>query len=129
MNICLRCSTIKIYFWGGFYMSFDRKLFGKRLRQIREEYNMTQDELGEKLGITRNAISSYENASREPDIKKLVTMSEIFECTLDYLTGKSDVKKTKHFVGIDKKKLDEINPDDLDKIKELIRKLQEQKID
>jgi transcriptional regulator with XRE-family HTH domain len=107
-------------------MSFDRKLFGKRLKQLREEKKMTQEELGKALGITRNAISGYENGTREPDIEKLIVLSDIFECTLDYLTSKSDSKETMHYVAIDKSKLKDINVDDLDLIKELIRKLQQQ---
>jgi len=107
-------------------MSFDRKLFGKRLKQLREEKKMTQEELGKALGITRNAISGYENGTREPDIEKLYLLSDIFECTLDYLTVKSNSKATMHYVAIDKSKLKDINIDDLDLIKELIRKLQQQ---
>lgn len=106
-------------------MSFDKDIFKRRLKQLRESAGMTQNELGSKLGITRNAISGYESGTREPDIEKLVLLSDVFDCTLDYLTGKSDNKTNKYSVAIDKNKLKEINLDDLDLIKELIRKLQQ----
>lgn len=66
--------------------------FKLRLRQLREEHGITQKKLGEKIGVTRNAISTYESGKREPEIEKIIKLSEIFDCSVDYLIGASDFK-------------------------------------
>jgi len=102
--------------------------FKDRIRQLRLENGWLQKELAEKIGVKRTAITGYENGSREPDIEKLISLSNIFSCSVDFLLGKTDNKSSKYTVAIDKSKLNEINLDDLDKIKDLIKKLKQQNI-
>ena len=68
------------------------KVFDKRLRQLRREYNMTQEDLGEKLGVGKTTISNYETGKSYPDNENILKLSKIFEVTTDYLLGASNVR-------------------------------------
>jgi len=46
--------------------------------------------MAEKLGITRQAYSNYENGKREPDLKTLEGLCDIFDVKMDYLLGRTD---------------------------------------
>lgn len=65
----------------------------KRLALLRKEYGMSQAELAEKLGVTQQTISKYENGTREPDSKTLKILATMFNTSIDYLLGNSDIKK------------------------------------
>ena len=56
---------------------------GRFIREKRTELNLTQDELALKLGITKNAISNWENANALVDVKYLVPLSNIFSVEID----------------------------------------------
>lgn len=68
------------------------KVFCKRLRQLRREYNMTQADLGDKLGVGKTTISNYETGNICPDSENILKLSKIFEVTTDYLLGASNVR-------------------------------------
>jgi transcriptional regulator with XRE-family HTH domain len=68
------------------------KIFAKRLKEVRQSKNLSQEELGKILGLTNGAISGYERNYREPDQETLQKISDILEVSLDYLLGKSNVK-------------------------------------
>jgi len=53
---------------------------------------MSQLELAEKLGVSQQTVSKYEKGTREPDNATLVRLSEIFNCSIDYLLGRTDIK-------------------------------------
>lgn len=52
---------------------------GKNIKQLRIQKNMTQDELAEKLFVTRQTVSNYETGKSRPDVDMLVMISEVFE--------------------------------------------------
>ncbi len=61
----------------------------KNLKQLRLLRNLTQEEIAQKIGLTRQAISSYESGRTQPGIDLLMKFAEIFEVTLeDILYGK-----------------------------------------
>lgn len=68
-----------------------------RIKQLRENSDMTQEELAQKLNLSKGIISLYENDSRKPSLEVLVKLSKIFNCTVDYLIGKSDYKNEEDF--------------------------------
>jgi DNA-binding XRE family transcriptional regulator len=72
---------------GGFQMA-DVK--GQRIKALRRELNMTQDDLAEHLGKTRQAVNSYENEKGNPEIPVLIKLAEVLSCSVDYLLGMSD---------------------------------------
>lgn len=57
----------------------------KRLKDLRNELNMSQIELANILNISQQAISSYENNDRNPDPDMLIKMSKLFHKSIDYL--------------------------------------------
>jgi len=62
---------------------------GERIKQKRKELNLTQEELADKVGVSYQAVSKWENNSSMPDTAILPALSSIFDVTLDYLfTGK-----------------------------------------
>ena len=63
-----------------------------RIKSLREELNMTQQELANKLQGAKSTIAMYENETRKPSYEVLIKLSEIFNCSIDYLLGKSDVR-------------------------------------
>jgi transcriptional regulator with XRE-family HTH domain len=63
-------------------------MFPKRLRLLRTKLQITQAEVAKRLEITPTAYSNYENGEREPDIATLHRLCDIFDCSLDYLTGR-----------------------------------------
>ena len=67
--------------------------FGERLKELRQENNMSQEQLAKKLNISRQAISKWESNNSYPDIENLVLLKEIFNTTLDYLIINEDINK------------------------------------
>lgn len=69
--------------------------FGKQMRDIRRERNLTQDQVAETLCVSRQAVSNWENNKNLPDIEQLIAISQNFGVTLDELIlGENDMKNT-----------------------------------
>lgn len=66
-------------------MSREKNGFGLRLKKLRKNAGMTQNELADKLGKSGSAVRMWELGINEPDINTLVELSSIFDCSLDYL--------------------------------------------
>jgi transcriptional regulator with XRE-family HTH domain len=64
-------------------------MFPERLKSLRNEKKLSQQYMGDLLGITRQAYSKYENNDSEPDIATINKLSAFFNVTTDYLLGKS----------------------------------------
>ena len=58
---------------------------GEKLSKLRKENNITQEQLAATLGVSRQAISKWESDTTYPETDKLIRMSELFDCSLDYL--------------------------------------------
>ena len=58
---------------------------GDKLSKLRKENNYTQEQLADVLGVSRQAISKWESNITYPETDKLIRMSELFDCSLDYL--------------------------------------------
>ena len=56
---------------------------GIRIKKYREKQNISQDELAEKIFVSRQTISNWENSKSYPDIKSLLLLSDIFKVSLD----------------------------------------------
>lgn len=63
-----------------------------RIKILREELNMTQQELADKLDGAKSTVAMYENGSRKPSMEVLLKLSEIFNCSIDYLLCKTDTR-------------------------------------
>lgn len=62
---------------------------GKRIMENRKKLGLTQDQLAEKLGVTAQAVSKWENDLSCPDITMLPKLAEIFGTTTDILLGRT----------------------------------------
>jgi len=60
-------------------------VLAENIQKFRKEKNMTQKELAEKLGVTYQAVSKWENASSAPDISLLPMLADVFGCPIDTL--------------------------------------------
>lgn len=59
-----------------------------RLKELRKDYKLTQEQLGKKLGLSRSAIAMYETNASEPDFQTLTKIADFFSVSIDYLIGK-----------------------------------------
>lgn len=67
---------------------------GKEIILIRQQHQLTQEDLAEQLHVSRPAVSAWEVGRNYPDIDSLVKMSDLFDITLDQLIrGRSAGKK------------------------------------
>lgn len=60
-------------------------MVGKNISKIRSNANLTQEQLAEKLNVTRQAVSSWENGRTEPDIETLQKISEVLDVSVEEL--------------------------------------------
>ena len=67
--------------------------FKDRFKGLRKRDNYTQDELAEKLGISRSGVSAYELGAREPDFETLEMIADFFNVDVAYLLGESDIRR------------------------------------
>lgn len=64
-----------------------------RLKDIREDRDLTQKQLAEYLHIRQNTYSQYENGHRELPIETLIALAKFFGTSTDYILGLTDEKK------------------------------------
>ena len=62
------------------------------LKKLREKQGLTQKELADKLNSSASRVSMYEQNRREPDLETIIKISNIFDCTIDYLLGNEKEK-------------------------------------
>ena len=62
--------------------------FGTRLAALRKERGLTQDSIADRLNISAQAVSKWENDLTSPDIDTLIKLSDMLDVTLDELMGK-----------------------------------------
>ena len=58
---------------------------GDRIQSLRKSKGISQEELADKIGVSRQAVSKWESEQSTPDIDKIILLSEYFETTTDYL--------------------------------------------
>lgn len=78
------------------------KTLGKKISELRKQRKMTQDELAEKMGVSAQAVSKWENDLSIPDLPILMELSDFFGVTLDDLV--KDKKETVKIVPEENRK-------------------------
>lgn len=66
---------------------------GEKIMRLRQSKGLSQEEFGEKMGVSRQAVSKWETGQTMPDVDKIIQMSEFFGVTTDYLL-KNESEKT-----------------------------------
>ena len=69
------------------------ELFGLRLKTLRLQKDLTQNQLAKKLELTRSSISYYEKNAVYPSIEILIKICQYFDVSADFLLGLSDTKE------------------------------------
>ena len=67
-------------------------MFGNRIKQLREEKKMTQVQLATVMGVTEETVALWEQGKQEPCIAMSIKLADYFNCTTDYLFGRSDFR-------------------------------------
>lgn len=66
------------------------EILAQRLRVLRKELNLRQEDAAKALGLSTNGYQRYELDQRDPDAPVLVAMAELFHVSADYLLGLSE---------------------------------------
>lgn len=90
-------------------------MIGKRLKELRIQKGLSQQDLGDAIGVTKVSICGYESGTRVPNLEKLIQLAEELETTTDYLLGREVRIKDE----IDRKYVGSISYEDVDLILEL----------
>lgn len=69
-------------------------IFGERLKFLRDENNITQDELSKFLGVGRPTIAGYETKGKQPSYETLIKIANFFNVSIDYLLGRTENRDT-----------------------------------
>ena len=83
-------------------------MFGSRLKDLRNERKLTQDDLGKLLNVSGKTIGTWERDSRQPNIESINKLATIFGVTTDYLLGNSDEKKSQKYYELSDKEKNDI---------------------
>ncbi len=65
--------------------------FSEKLSTLRKANDLTQEQLAEKLDVSRQSISKWESGQATPELEKIVAMSAVFNVTTDYLLKSSEI--------------------------------------
>lgn len=69
------------------------EIFAERMKELRLERGLTQEEVGKIIGVKRYSVYSYEKGRACPEMKGLVALADYFEVSMDYLAGRTDKKE------------------------------------
>lgn len=64
--------------------------FASRLKQLRLNKNLRQEQVANLIGVNKSAISTYENNTRQPSFEILVRLATLYRVSTEYLLGRTD---------------------------------------
>lgn len=73
-----------------------RKLFGERVKMMRNLRGLTRSEFAKQLGVSTALVSAYEVGKREPSMKNLIALTQILDIGADWLLGISPPTQEKN---------------------------------
>ena len=77
--------------------------FGNRLKDLRIKYGLTQEDVADKICVTKQAVSKWENGLSLPDVATLGSLAELYGTTVDFLlTGEEKVRVEKEVEIVEK---------------------------
>lgn len=81
-----------------------------RLKELREQLNISQTELANQLGVVRSTICQYEKNNRQPDTETLTKLADYFGVSIDYLLGRNEITPEERAAGASETKKISITP-------------------
>ena len=66
---------------------------GKNITELRKQHNLTQEQLAEKCGVSRQAVTKWESGESEPNIERLVVLADVFQVSVDEIIMGTDTKE------------------------------------
>lgn len=63
-----------------------------RIRDLREDADMTQSEIGLKLQISQRAYAHYENGTRDIPLEIIVKLADLYDVNIDYLLNRTEIR-------------------------------------
>jgi len=91
--------------------------FGSRLKALRNSKKLKQDELAQKINISKSAIGMYERNEREPSFEILEKIANFFEVSIDFLLTGTQLKKDENASGLFFFDMDGLTEDEIEDIK------------
>lgn len=61
-----------------------------KIKELRLQADLSQKDLGEKIGVNQTAVGKYEREELEPNITILCKLANLFDCSIDYLVGREN---------------------------------------
>ena len=74
-----------------------------RIKELRNQKGLLQSDVAEYIGKSERIVGFYEKGERDPNTDTLIKLSELFDVSIDYILGKSDIRNSK-----------KVNLDDID---------------
>ena len=69
-----------------------RKMFSQNLQKLRSEKNLSQEQLADKIGVSRQTISAWESGKASPELDKITAISKLFSVSIDELVGEIETE-------------------------------------
>lgn len=73
------------------------KQFKEIIKELRNQKNLTQEGLAQEMGISKSSVAMWEIGSRFPSKELYEQLADFFNVDIDYLYGRTDIKKKHHF--------------------------------
>ena len=110
-------------------------LFGDRLKELRKERNLTQEDIASMFDVTKNAVYSWEVGKSQPSIEIIKRLAQYFGVTIDYLLNftQDDVDKMEKLktalkeAGMWDYSIDDMSREDFEKAMQIVAMLKEKK--
>lgn len=68
-------------------------MYFQRIKDLREDNDMTQEDIGELLGIKQTVYSRYERGFQSIPIKHLIALADFYKVSTDYILGRTNISK------------------------------------
>lgn len=95
-----------------------------RIKSLREEAGLKQKDMAEKLEMSTSGYGFYETGRRTPDAEMIEKLCNIFDVNADYLLGRSNIRKQNELkIALNSISTDGLDDDDIDMVREIIKKL------
>ena len=97
----------------------ENKVFAERIKKLRIEKKLTQQELGNKFGLTSTGVSYWESGKAIPNMDMINKLSDFFGVTIDFLIGKNKIDENDEGMILFRK-AEQVNPNEKKKMYDII---------